>query len=130
MPTLLLIDDDADMQDVLPLLLQPEGYAVLTAAGGSTGLALLRASKDSLVVLVDRLMPRLSGIDILRQVEADPALQRHTYLLVTASPQGHTADEDALLDRLRVPVISKPFNLDFLLEAVQQAQQRLLQEWA
>lgn len=125
LPTLLLIDDDADLRDILVLLFEPEGYTVQTAADGSTGLALLRASQDSLVVLVDRLMPRLSGIDILRQVEAEPALQRHVYLLITASPQGQKADEPALLERLKVAVIGKPFDVDVLLAAVKQAEQRL-----
>ena len=129
MPTLLVIDDDADLRDVLLLLFEPEGYTVLTAADGSTGLALLRASQDRVVVLLDRLMPRLSGIDILRQVETEAALQRHAYLLLTASAQGQTAEEQALLERLGVPLIGKPFDVDSLLEAVKQAEQHVFQQY-
>lgn len=129
LPTLLLIDDDADLRDILVLLFEPEGYTVQTAADGSTGLALLRASQDRVVVLLDRLMPRLSGIDILRQVETEAALQRHAYLLLTASAQGQTAEEQALLERLGVPLIGKPFDVDSLLEAVKQAEQHVFQQY-
>lgn len=64
--TILAIDDDATMLDLLRPLLKAEGFNVLTAQSGAKGLDMLRyAQKDVRVVLLDYNMPRLSGSDTL-----------------------------------------------------------------
>jgi CheY-like chemotaxis protein len=65
--TILAIDDEADMLDLLRPLLRAEGYNVLTAQSGPKGLDLLRyAQRDVGVVLLDYNMPRFSGSDTLQ----------------------------------------------------------------
>jgi CheY-like chemotaxis protein len=67
--TILAIDDDATMLDLLRPLLKTEGFNVLTAQSGAKGLDMLRyAQKDVRVVLLDYNMPRLSGADTLNYV--------------------------------------------------------------
>jgi two-component system response regulator MprA len=76
MPTILVVDDDPKIRDMLRRTLAYEGYAVVTADDGEAALAQARVSRPDLVVL-DWLMPRRSGIEVaqlLRGPDAPPIL--------------------------------------------------------
>lgn len=63
---------------------------------------------------------------LLGRVVRDPRLQRHRYVYLTAvHPTELARDCEDLLERLEVPVLSKPFDIDRLLHMVQKAQERL-----
>jgi DNA-binding response OmpR family regulator len=71
---ILVIDDDPAVTGLLRRGLAYEGYAVMTAASGDTGLALARETPPDLVVL-DRMMPGLDGMAVLARLRAaDPQL--------------------------------------------------------
>lgn len=66
----LLVDDDPDLLDLLTYGLGREGYEVLTAADGQQGLARWRADRPD-IVLLDRMMPRLDGLEVCRQIRQE-----------------------------------------------------------
>ena len=123
----LLMEDDEDIRATLRFLLEDARFAVREAPDGHVGLALLRASRQRLVVLVDYRMPRLDGIGVLRAVAADDHLARqHVYLLVTANYDQLPPEAEDVLDALAVRTLRKPFDIDTMLAAVQSAHSRLL----
>ena len=67
MPRILLVDDDRELSAMLVEYLTPEGFEVGCAYEGSTGLQAALAGDYDAVVL-DVMMPRLNGIEVLRQI--------------------------------------------------------------
>ncbi|HEX6123521.1 MAG TPA: response regulator [Ktedonobacterales bacterium] len=119
MARVLVVDDDQDIRDVVRFILEDAGYEVLEAGDGETALQTLRASPTPLIVLLDLLMPRPNGLDVLTEITADPALkQRHAYILLTADNAVLREQAEPLLTRLSAPTIGKPFDVDKLLETV------------
>ncbi len=126
MAQVLVVDDDQAIRETLRLLLEDAGYEVIEAQDGSLALDLLRASERPMVVLVDLMMPRMSGYQVLSAVAADArGLQSHAYIMVTASPQARMLTVGRLGNRLRVPCLEKPFDLDDLLGEVERAATRV-----
>lgn len=122
----LVVDDDQAIRDTLRLALEEEGYAVAEAADGAIALNMLRDGDERRVVLLDFRMPRVDGGGVLMSVEEDARLAgRDAFILITANLSTLPLPVAALLHRLDVPVISKPFDMDELLDAVAAAAQRL-----
>jgi two-component system alkaline phosphatase synthesis response regulator PhoP len=67
MPTVLVVDDERPIVELVEQYLAREGYAVLTAADGPTALALARAAAPDLIVL-DLMLPGLDGIEVCRRL--------------------------------------------------------------
>jgi len=121
-PSVLVVDDDPEIRRTLAFLLTEEGYRVLAAQNGATALHLLKAHPGPFVVILDYLMPQMTGLDLLLLVERDPRLAgRDRYILVSATSPGHVHELAEALARLGVPHIAKPFNVDTLLAAVHDA---------
>ena len=124
----LVVDDEADIREALRLILENAGYAVSEAPDGRPALAHLQAAADGLIVLLDLRMPGMDGIALLETVAAarDGLIRRHAFVLMTARA-GRTLPLALAtwLQELRVPVLSKPFDLDDLLAVVQYAADRL-----
>lgn len=122
----LVIEDDVATLDFLCDLLGEEGYSVVAAAEGATGLEVLRTSQNRLIVVVDHRLPDMLGMDILRVVATSPHLrQTHAYVMVTADAQRFSVSDQAIQQELHTPVIAKPFDIAVFLDAVAQAQLRL-----
>jgi CheY-like chemotaxis protein len=67
-------------------------------------------------------MPRLNGYQVLSAVAADPQMmQAHAFIMVTASPLARQLTLRRLGHRVTVPCMEKPFDLDDLLDEVEQA---------
>jgi diguanylate cyclase (GGDEF)-like protein len=81
--TLLLVDDDAMNRDALSRRLVRAGYAVLTADGGESAFRLLEAHRID-VVLLDVMMPGISGIDVLRRIRETRSIASLPIIMVTA----------------------------------------------
>jgi CheY-like chemotaxis protein len=125
MTRVLIVDDDSAIREVLREALEEEGYVVDEATDGITCLAALRASPEGMVVLLDQLMPNLDGLGVLRALRAEPALaSRHTFILLTARTRVSTPVGDDP-NTLLVSLVRKPFELEALLQAVEQAASRL-----
>lgn len=119
MACVLVVDDDQDIRDVVRFILEDAGYEVLDAGDGERALQILRNSPTPLIALLDLLMPRPNGLDVLTEIIADPALkQRHAYILLTADNNVLRDQAEPLLTQLSAPTISKPFDVDKLLETV------------
>ncbi len=121
----LIVDDEPDIREALRDLLTDEGYLPAEAENGQEALSALHASAESLIVLLDLRMPRVSGEDVLRAVAADPALaERHAFVLVTANTLPAQPAFAELLTALSVPIVRKPFSLDSVMRAIEQVERR------
>jgi CheY-like chemotaxis protein len=115
-PLILCADDDPDILALLALRLEGAGYRVAQAVDGEQALTLARELKPSVVVL-DVMMPRLMGIEVVEALRADPGTRDLRVILVSARAQqsdvevGLAAGADAYL--------SKPFQASELIELVQ-----------
>lgn len=122
----LVVDDDRAIRETLRLALEEEGYSVIEAPDGAAALDILHATLQPMVVLLDLRMPRVSGDEVLRRVARNPQLTaRNAFALVTANLHTLAPASDDLLDRMHVPVIAKPFELDELLDVVERMAYRL-----
>lgn len=70
MPTVLIVDDDLKLLKMLQRTLTYEGLNALTATNGQEALAAIRTHKPEVVIL-DWMMPKISGLDVVRQLRAD-----------------------------------------------------------
>lgn len=83
---ILVVDDDPDLRELVAFKLQRAGYRVSTADNGIDGLATARADLPALVVL-DVLMPGMSGIDVLRELRLAPDTRGIAVIMLTARAQ-------------------------------------------
>ncbi len=110
---ILLVEDDAGIRDSVAEVLESEGYEVSAVANGSDALEWLAREAPPDVLLVDLVMPVMSGGELLERVRADPRLAAIPAVLMTAAMPTASApmpEADAMLP--------KPFELDALLEVV------------
>lgn len=120
--TVLVVDDNQDIRETVRLALEDEGYSVLEAGDGLKALDMLRESPVQLVVLLDHIMPGIDGIATLDMIGLDERLaRRHAYLMMTASST--VANPEIVLPgaEVAVPLVTKPFDIDELLDAVARA---------
>jgi signal transduction histidine kinase/CheY-like chemotaxis protein/HAMP domain-containing protein len=80
--TVLVVDDDSTVRDMMRRFLAKEGYDVVTASNGEDGLQLAREISPSLITL-DVLMPDLDGWGVLRALKADPELAHIPIVMLT-----------------------------------------------
>jgi CheY-like chemotaxis protein len=124
--TVLVIEDEVPIRNAVRFILDEEGYTVLEAPNGLVALDLLRASEGPLVVLLDQIMPEMSGAELLRAVAAEPELgARHAYIIFSASQEFSAPTAQVHLPDKRLVYLPKPFELDDLIAVVEQAAQYL-----
>jgi len=119
LPTILIVDDEADIRDVMTLSLVDAGYPVVTAADGLEALDLCRQGRAQIVV-TDIRMPRMDGIRLL---EAVKALNADIEVIVVTA----FGDIEVAIQALRRDAsdfITKPINDEALHLALQRAAQR------
>ncbi|HEU0026847.1 MAG TPA: response regulator [Ktedonobacterales bacterium] len=120
----LVVDDDKGIRETLGALLEEEGYDVSVAADGEEGLRVMLATREPMVVLLDLLLPTLSGEDALAAaLEYFEGVGRSpvSFIIITANPQSVTAHLRTLIQRHHIPVEYKPFDTDHLLAEVERA---------
>jgi two-component system, chemotaxis family, chemotaxis protein CheY len=126
MATVLVVEDDRDTRETLHLALEDAGYRVAEAADGLEGLTAIRASKVPLVVLLDLDLPKLSGIEVLQTVAQDRRyVGYHAFIVMTAMSQRQYQAADEIRGELATPLVSKPFDIDTLLDQVASAAHRI-----
>ena len=109
MPNILIIDDDAHINDIVSKALQSEGYSVSSAYSGTEALLLLSQSKPDLVLL-DLMLPGLSGEELLPQIKDIP--------VIVVSAKTDVTDKVELLVGGAVDYITKPFDMKELLARI------------
>ena len=80
---ILVVDDEPDIRNLVALHLRKEGHRVLTASDGGQALRLARERRPALVVL-DLMLPDISGTEVCRRLRADPETQGIPVLMLTA----------------------------------------------
>lgn len=103
MAKILLVEDDVSLRDVYSARLQAEGYVIVVAANGEEALAMAVKEMPDLVLL-DVMMPRISGFDVLDILRSTPETARVKVIMMTAlsSPEDHDRGEKLGVDRYLV----------------------------
>jgi two-component system phosphate regulon response regulator PhoB len=86
MPVALVVDDDPDIRSVIGFKLNQAGYDVHEEADGDAGLTAAFDVRPD-VVLLDWMMPRLSGIEVCRELRSDPESEGMAIIMLTAKAQ-------------------------------------------
>jgi DNA-binding response OmpR family regulator len=115
-PRILVVDDDADIRDMLSFKLGAAGFEVHTEEDGETGLAAARELRPDLIVL-DWMMPRLTGPEVCQQLRIEEDTARVPVILLTAKAQ--EADVQRGFATGVDDYIAKPFSPRELLSRVQ-----------
>jgi phosphoserine phosphatase RsbU/P len=105
---ILVIDDDTTVQQLLKRTLKKQGYEVTLASDGEEGVAYAEKIRPALIIC-DWMMPRLTGIEVCRQVKTNPALSTTFFILLTSLDS--VADRVNGLDAGADDFISKPIEL-------------------
>jgi two-component system NtrC family sensor kinase len=116
---IVLIDDEADIREVTSIALQDEGYEVVSASDGESGLRLCEEQHPE-IVLTDIRMPGISGIDVLKKIKGQ---QPETEVIVITA----FADMDLAIQALQLDAsdfITKPIHDDSLHLALRRAKER------
>lgn len=127
--TVLVVDDDPAIRNILAEVFALEGYSVQTAEHGGPALDILRTSPVPLIVTLGLIMPEVDGIAVLEAVAADEALARRHAIVVLTGAVGLASEGRVkeLRDQLGIPLVGKPFTVDQLLDSVADAAARLAQ---
>ena len=107
--TVLVVEDDPDVRDVVSMLLDAEGFRVVTARNGAEALS-VACDEPPDAILLDWMMPVMNGGDFLRAWHEHPDCPPRPVVLMSAS-EGCTRPEVFGVDAC----VPKPFDLDTLL---------------
>ena len=122
--TILVIEDDPDIQELVSFSLGREGYAVAQATSGERGLELAQAAVPDLVLL-DVMLPGIDGLETLRRLKALPSLARVPVIM--ASAKGEDPDVVAGLELGADDYVVKPYSPRVLVARVRTALRRRFQ---
>lgn len=96
LPSVLVVEDDRFLRRACEVSLRQRGFQVLTAADGEEGLRVARTLSPDLILL-DLLMPKLSGLEVLKALRAEEATKRVPVLILSNSSQEEDVREIARL---------------------------------
>lgn len=115
-PTIVVIEDEDAIRDVVEYNLQRAGFAIRSASDGRAGLRLVRDAAPRLVVL-DLMLPELDGLALCRELRGDPATSRIPMIMLTAKDA--EADVIAGLRAGADDYVTKPFSPSELVARVE-----------
>ena len=119
--TILVIEDDPDIRELLSFSLAKEGWSVIMAEDGEEGLAALPSANPDCVVL-DIMLPGMDGLEVLRALKADPARKRLPVIMTTA--KGEESDVVAGLELGAEDYVVKPYSPKVLAARIRAALRR------
>ena len=108
MAFILVVEDEADLQQILAYNLRQAGHEVVTAANGEAALAQVRQRVPDLIVL-DLMLPGMSGTDVCRTIKQDPATRSAAVLMLTA--KGSEIDRVVGFELGADDYVVKPFSV-------------------
>lgn len=109
-PCVLIIDDDAGLVGFLFTALVKDGFSIVAATNGQQALDLLEHGLRPHVILIDLVLPRVSGSDVLNYIRNDRSLRSIPRIVIT----GAVARQQLVADA----VFEKPFDYDELVRAI------------
>ena len=104
---ILIVEDEQDILDLVQLYLKKEGYRTYTASTGLEGLRQAKAEQPDLVVL-DLMLTEMDGLEVCKQIRADPRLSRTPIIMLTAKAE--EADTVIGLELGADDYVTKPFS--------------------
>jgi CheY-like chemotaxis protein len=108
----LVVEDDAELGDVITLILQEAGYETELARDGTTALKRIQERIPNLIML-DMHLPNMSGLEILNIIRSDPRLFHTQVMVTTADPKlAQACEGKADL------IFLKPYSVGELIESV------------
>lgn len=110
--TILIVEDEQDIRELLAYNLEKEGYATVQAADGKEGLDLARSRKPDLILL-DLMLPKMDGLAVCRELERDSGTVRIPIIMLTA--RGEDVDRILGFELGADDYVVKPFNIRELL---------------
>lgn len=113
MKTILIVDDERDITDVVAATLEDEGYRVLTAHNGLDGLKCLTQSSPDMVIC-DFMMPLMDGATMCQRIHSDPKFKDIPFVIVSVMDERVIGRDFGTYDGY----IRKPFRLVALLKLV------------
>lgn len=119
---ILVVDDDPDILEAVVMILESQGYTVVTACDGLDGLATLKAESPDLMIL-DLMMPKMDGFAVCKELQ-DPRWSKYRnipILILTSVREEASRRRYELETGLELDVddyIEKPMSPDVLLERV------------
>ncbi len=117
MPKILVIDDEQNLRKLAGINLTARGHRVLTAPSGERGLKLAQLEHPDLILL-DLMLPGISGWDVLMTLKADRRLRKIPVIILTAVEQER--EENKIRSMRASGYLVKPFGIDKLLHKVEQ----------
>jgi DNA-binding response OmpR family regulator len=108
----LIVEDDADLRDMMAQLLNLEGFNAATVSNGREALEYLHNSDRPDVILLDLMMPVMDGWEFRRRQQADPTVSAVPVIVLSALDQSRAADVNA------DAFLKKPLDFDRLLALV------------
>lgn len=111
-PLVLVVDDEASQRAMLQYNIEASGYRVVTARDGEEALLVI-AEEAPDIVLLDWMLPRLSGIEVCRQIKAKPETRETPVIMVSARSE----EDDRIrgLDTGADDYVTKPYSVNELL---------------
>ncbi len=120
---ILIVEDDADISESLKYNFEREGWPAITASTGESGLAAALNDKEPpLLIILDVMLPGMSGIELCRRLRREPATRRTPIIMLTA--KASESDRVAGLDLGADDYITKPFSVRELLARVRAVMRR------
>jgi len=115
---ILVADDEPHIRRILATLLGGAGFAVSEVSDGDEALAALEAPSAPDLLILDLMMPRVSGLEVLDRLQARPTHRRMPVIVLTA--KGQDADRHAALLAGADEFMTKPFSPKKLLARIQE----------
>jgi len=112
---IIIVEDQPEVADLLEEMLSLDEYQVIKIHSSTGGLSVVRAEKPD-VVLLDIMMPDVSGLEVLRFMRREPGLQQIPVVIVSARTT--SSDIRAGLDAGATAYLTKPVDMDLLRETV------------
>jgi DNA-binding response OmpR family regulator len=108
----LIVEDDADLRDMMAQLLTLEGFDATTVSNGREALTYLKEHRTPKLILLDLMMPVMDGWEFRREQQRDPTIAEVPVVVLSALDRGRAADLVA------DDFLKKPLDFDRLLDLV------------
>ncbi|HEX8033943.1 MAG TPA: response regulator [Ktedonobacterales bacterium] len=122
MAQVLIVESDEAIRETIRYILEDAGHIVIEIRSHAEALAFLRRSSSCHVVLFDRGVQENCDLAFVAAISRDEVLStRHAYICLTTTPEYLRSAESGVYERLAIPTLAKPFDINDLEEAVRQS---------
>ena len=116
MATILVVEDNDDVREMMAVTLELEGHHAVTAANGREALDMLRRGLEPSLILLDLMMPVMNGFQFREEQRGDPALADIPVVVITADVNARSKAEGLGA----AGFIQKPVKIQPLLDMIEQ----------